>query len=47
VATGEGFSQMAIFVPVHGAWGGSYGFRKIRGPLRAAGSLEHIGDRGV
>ena len=23
---GEGFSHMAIFVLVHGAWGGSYGF---------------------
>jgi len=28
---------MATFVLVHGAWGGSYGFRKVRGPLRAAG----------
>ena len=42
---------MAIFVLVHGAWGGSYGFRKVRGPLRAAGhevftpSLTGIGER--
>ncbi len=25
---------MAIFVLVHGARGGCYGFRKVRGPLR-------------
>ena len=42
---------MAVFVLVHGAWGGSYGFRKVRGPLRAAGhevftpSLTGIGER--
>ena len=27
---------MAVFVLVHGAWGGAHGFRKVRGPLRAA-----------
>ena len=42
---------MAVFVLVHGAWGGAYGFRKVRGPLRAAGhevftpSLTGIGER--
>ncbi len=42
---------MAIFVLVHGAWGGSYGFRSVRAPLRAAGhevftpSLTGIGER--
>jgi pimeloyl-ACP methyl ester carboxylesterase len=42
---------MAIFVLVHGAWGGAHGFRKVRGPLRAAGhevftpSLTGIGER--
>jgi pimeloyl-ACP methyl ester carboxylesterase len=42
---------MAVFVLVHGAWGGSYGFRRVRGPLRAAGhevftpSLTGIGER--
>ena len=42
---------MATFVLVHGAWGGAYGFRKVRGPLRAAGhevftpSLTGIGER--
>ncbi len=42
---------MAIFVLVHGAWGGSYGFRKVRSPLWAAGhevftpSLTGIGER--
>ncbi len=42
---------MAIFVLVHGAWGGCYGFRKVRGPLREAGhevftpSLTGIGER--
>jgi pimeloyl-ACP methyl ester carboxylesterase len=42
---------MATFVLVHGAWGGSYGFRTVRGPLRAAGhevftpSLTGIGER--
>jgi pimeloyl-ACP methyl ester carboxylesterase len=39
------------FVLVHGAWGGSYGFRTVRGPLREAGhevytpSLTGIGER--
>ena len=28
---------MAVFVLVHGAWGGAHGFRKARGPLREAG----------
>ena len=42
---------MAVFVLVHGAWGGADGFRKVRGPLRAAGhevftpSLTGIGER--
>jgi pimeloyl-ACP methyl ester carboxylesterase len=42
---------MAIFVLVHGGWGGAHGFRKVRGPLRAAGhevftpSLTGIGER--
>ena len=42
---------MTVFVLVHGAWGGSYGFRKVRGPLRAPGhevftpSLTGIGER--
>jgi pimeloyl-ACP methyl ester carboxylesterase len=42
---------MTTFVLVHGAWGGSYGFRDVRGPLRAAGhdvftpSLTGIGER--
>jgi pimeloyl-ACP methyl ester carboxylesterase len=42
---------MAIFVLVHGAWGGAHGFRKVRGPLREAGhevftpSLTGIGER--
>ena len=42
---------MAIFVLVHGAWGGAHGFRKVRGPLRAAGhevftpSLTGVGER--
>jgi pimeloyl-ACP methyl ester carboxylesterase len=42
---------MTTFVLVHGAWGGSYGFRTVRGPLRAAGhevftpSLTGIGER--
>jgi hypothetical protein len=42
---------MAIFVLVHGAWSGAHGFRKARGPLRAAGhevftpSLTGIGER--
>jgi pimeloyl-ACP methyl ester carboxylesterase len=39
------------FVLVHGAWGGSYGFKLVRGPLREAGhevytpSLTGIGER--
>jgi pimeloyl-ACP methyl ester carboxylesterase len=42
---------MACFVLVHGAWGGSYGFRAVRGLLRAEGhevltpSLTGIGER--
>lgn len=42
---------MAIFVLVHGAWGGSYGFRTVRRPLLAAGhdvyspSLTGLGER--
>src|SRR6201992_4141838 len=42
---------MAVFVLVHGAWGGAHGFRKVRGPLRKAGhevytpSLTGIGER--
>jgi pimeloyl-ACP methyl ester carboxylesterase len=42
---------MTTFVLVHGAWGGSYGFRTVRAPLRAAGhevyapSLTGIGER--
>jgi pimeloyl-ACP methyl ester carboxylesterase len=42
---------MAIFVLVHGAWGGAHGFRKVRRPLREAGhevftpSLTGIGER--
>src|SRR5690348_13676069 len=46
-----GGREVAIFVLVHGAWGGAYGFRKVRGPLRAAGhevftpSLTGIGER--
>jgi pimeloyl-ACP methyl ester carboxylesterase len=42
---------MAVFVLVHGAWSGAHGFRKVRGPLRAAGhevftpGLTGIGER--
>jgi pimeloyl-ACP methyl ester carboxylesterase len=42
---------MTTFVLVHGAWGGSYGFRTVRGPLRERGhevftpSLTGIGER--
>ncbi|HEY6496247.1 MAG TPA: alpha/beta fold hydrolase, partial [Trebonia sp.] len=42
---------MTTFVLVHGAWGGSYGFKHVRGPLRDAGhevftpSLTGIGER--
>jgi pimeloyl-ACP methyl ester carboxylesterase len=48
---GMGPEDMAIFVLVHGAWGGAHGFRKVRGPLREAGhevftpSLTGIGER--
>ena len=44
-------AKVAIFVLVHGAWGGAHGFRKVRGPLRAAGhevftpSLTGVGER--
>jgi pimeloyl-ACP methyl ester carboxylesterase len=47
----EGLLPMTVFVLVHGAWGGAHGFRKVRGPLRAAGhevftpSLTGIGER--
>ena len=46
-----GPQELAIFVLVHGAWGGAHGFRKVRGPLRTAGhevftpSLTGIGER--
>ncbi len=46
-----GPEEMTIFVLVHGAWSGAHGFRKVRGPLRAAGhevftpSLTGIGER--
>jgi pimeloyl-ACP methyl ester carboxylesterase len=42
---------VTTFVLVHGAWGGSYGFRALRGPLHAAGhevftpSLTGLGER--
>ena len=42
---------MTTFVLVHGAWGGSWGFRLLRGPLHGAGhevftpSLTGIGER--
>jgi pimeloyl-ACP methyl ester carboxylesterase len=42
---------MAVFVLVHGAWGGAHGFRKVRGPLQEAShevftpSLTGIGER--
>jgi pimeloyl-ACP methyl ester carboxylesterase len=42
---------MTTFVLVHGAWAGAHGFRKIRGPLHAAGhavftpSLTGLGER--
>ena len=49
----SGFSVrfMTTFVLVHGAWGGSWGFRLVRGPLREAGhevftpSLTGVGER--
>jgi pimeloyl-ACP methyl ester carboxylesterase len=43
--------RMTTYVLVHGAWGGSWGFRLLRGPLRAAGhevftpSLTGVGER--
>ena len=43
--------SMTTFVLVHGAWGGSWGFRSLRRPLREAGhevftpSLTGIGER--
>ncbi len=49
--SGSNVRAMATFVLVHGAWGGSYGFKYVRGPLRAAGhevftpSLTGIGER--
>jgi len=42
---------MATFLLVHGAWSGAHDFRKVRGPLRAAGhdvftpSLTGVGER--
>jgi len=42
---------VAVFVLVHGAWGGAHGFRKVRRPLHSAGhevftpSLTGIGER--
>ena len=51
VSVVSGWEAMAIFVLVHGAWGGAHGFRKVRGPLRAPGhsvftpSLTGIGER--
>src|SRR2546430_6042415 len=45
------YPRVAIFVLVRGAWGGADGFRKVRGPLRAAGhevftpSLTGVGER--
>jgi pimeloyl-ACP methyl ester carboxylesterase len=50
-AEAGGLVLMAVFVLVHGAWGGAHGFRKVRGPLRAADhevftpSLTGIGER--
>jgi pimeloyl-ACP methyl ester carboxylesterase len=44
-------AMTTTFVLVHGAWGGSYGFKYVRGPLREAGhevftpSLTGIGER--
>ena len=44
-------TEMAVFVLVHGAWGGAHGFGKVRGPLREAGhevftpSLTGVGER--
>ena len=48
---GSNVRAMTTYVLVHGAWGGSYGFRYVRGPLREAGhevftpSLTGIGER--
>jgi dienelactone hydrolase len=42
---------VAVFVLVHGAWGGAHDFRKVRRPLHSAGhevftpSLTGIGER--
>jgi pimeloyl-ACP methyl ester carboxylesterase len=49
--SGSNVRAMTTFVLVHGAWGGSYGFKYVRGPLRDAGhevftpSLTGIGER--
>src|SRR5579871_2046893 len=49
--SGSSVRAMTTFVLVHGAWGGSYGFRYLRAPLREAGhevftpSLTGIGER--
>jgi pimeloyl-ACP methyl ester carboxylesterase len=49
--SGSNVRRMTTFVLVHGAWGGSYGFKYVRGPLRDAGhevftpSLTGIGER--
>ncbi len=49
--SGSNVRAMTTFVLVHGAWGGSYGFKYVRGPLREAGhevftpSLTGIGER--
>jgi len=49
--SGSNVRRMTTFVLVHGAWGGSYGFKYVRGPLREAGhevftpSLPGIGER--
>jgi len=51
MVSGSNVRAMTTFVLVHGAWGGSYGFKYVRGPLRAAGhevftpSLTGIGER--
>src|ERR1700746_3185745 len=47
----EGLIVMAVFVLVHGAWGGAQGFRKVRRALGEAGpdvftpTLTGIGER--
>ncbi|MCW2892241.1 MAG: hypothetical protein JWO75_1730, partial [Actinomycetia bacterium] len=49
--SGSNVRAMTTFVLVHGAWGGSYGFKYVRAPLREAGhevftpSLTGIGER--